>query len=510
MSSLTNILYLSIAIASVVIIVLALIIIFKSERNRQMQLTIDHLKNSLDQMDEQAKLIVRTDLELNKIQEELDKKISELYTLQELSRAFTTTLDEREIFNQIKTEHIEELGMQRALGFIWQEKEQRFLLCLALGYLQKDLDNIMTEIDTNAETYLKLIKEGKTISSRGTETELISEQEIKRKFEVKAFCISPILPKEGAHGFLFVGTTSDDVPITEGDEELITILAHSIGQALENARLFEATWRAQQELEKRVEQRTRELTEVVEELKKVIKRKSDFVSAVSHELRTPLTSIKGYASILLSKGLGEIPNAIKERLQRINRHSDELVHMINDLLDISRLESGRIIMKKQACNLKGIVESILDLLSVQIKEKEIKTSVEIPANLEVFVDKNQIERVFVNLLGNAVKFTPEKGKISVSTIPAEKFVQVNISDTGIGIPKEAQEAIFEEFYRVDNPINEKVKGTGLGLSLVKNIIEAHKGIIWVESQPGAGSTFSFLLPLEKEVNPVRKLDLPMG
>ncbi|MBU2598961.1 MAG: hypothetical protein KKC53_07345, partial [Actinobacteria bacterium] len=259
------ILYLSIAITLVAIIVLALINIFKAERMRQMQLTIDHLKNSLDQMDEQAKLIVRTDLELNKIQEELDKKISELYTLQELSHAFTTTLDEREIFNQIKTEYIEELGMQKALGLIWQEKEQKFLLYLALGYLQKDLDRVTVEVDSNAETYLKLIKEGKTISSRSAETEPISGQEIKRLFEVKAFCLSPIVPKEGAHGFLFVGTTSDEVPITEGDEELITILAHSIGQALENARLFEATWRAQQELERRVEQRTRELTEVVEE-----------------------------------------------------------------------------------------------------------------------------------------------------------------------------------------------------------------------------------------------------
>lgn len=493
------ILYLSIAIALAAIIVLALINILKAERMRQMQLTIDHLKNSLDQMDEQAKLIVRTDLELNKIQEELDKKISELYTLQELSRAFTTTLDEREIFNQIKTEYIEELGMQKALGVIWQEKEQKFLLYLALGYLQKDLDKITAEVDSNAETYLRLIKEDKTISSRSAETEPVSGQEIKRIFEVKAFCLSPIVPKEGAHGFLFVGTTSEEIPITEGDEELITILAHSIGQALENARLFEATWRAQQELERRVEQRTRELTEVVEELKRVGKRKSDFVSAVSHELRTPLTSIKGYASILLGKNLGEIPDAIKERLQRINRHSDELVHMINDLLDISRLESGRIIMKKQACNLKSIVEGTLDLLSMQIREKELRVSIEIAANLEVFVDKNQIERVFVNLLGNAIKFTPEKGRVSVSTIPAEKFVQVNITDTGIGIPKEAQEAIFEEFYRVDNPINEKTKGAGLGLSLVKNIIEAHKGIIWVKSQPGAGSTFSFLLPLEKEV-----------
>jgi signal transduction histidine kinase len=447
-------------------------------------------------MDEQAKLIVRTDLELNRIQEELDKKISGLYTLQKLSRNFASTLDEKEIFNQIKPEHIEELGMQIALGFVWQDNNKRFSQHLAIGYEQEELDNIMHEIESKHDAYLKLIKRGETLSLRNAATNLLLPEYIKGTFKVKSFCICPIIPKQGAHGFLFVGTTSDEFPITEGDEELITILAHSIGQALENVRLFEATWRAQQELEKRVEQRTQELTEAVKELEKVSKRKTDFVSAVSHELRTPLTSIKGYASILLSKGLGEVSDPIQERLKRINRHSDELVHMVNNLLDISRLESGRIVMKRKSCNLKDLTNNILDLLSVQTKSKGIKLIADLSPELEIMVDKSQIERVFINLLGNAIKFTPENGKITVAAKPVKNLIQVNISDSGIGIPKESQEAIFEEFHRVDNEINEKVKGTGLGLSLVKSIIEAHQGSIWVESQPGAGTTFSFVLPTQ--------------
>jgi signal transduction histidine kinase len=485
-----------------VIVILTFIIVIKSEKIRQLRRTANHLKNSLDQMDEQAKLIVRTDLELNKIQEELDKKISGLYALQRLSRAFASTLDGKEIFNQIKFEHIEELGMQKALGFIWRAEKKKFLPYLVIGYSREELDNIMLEIASNQNIYLKLIEQEKTLSLLSADTKFISAEEIKRIFKVKAFCISPIVPKEGTRGLLFIGTASEDAPFTEGDEELITILAHTIGQALQNAHLFEATWRAQHELESRVEQRTRELTEVVEELKSVSKRKSDFVSAVSHELRTPLTSIKGYASILLGKNLGEIPDAVKQRLEKINHHSDELVHMVNDLLDISRLESGRIIMKRQPCNLKELVESVTDLLSVQIKDKGLNLLVSIPSEINVVIDKSQIERVFVNLLGNAIKFTPEKGKITLTTKPAENFIQVNISDTGIGIPAEAKEAIFEEFYRVDNPINEKLRGTGLGLSLVKNIVEAHQGVIWVESQPKAGSTFSFLLPTEETKNKV--------
>ncbi|MFC1592832.1 sensor histidine kinase, partial [Candidatus Omnitrophota bacterium] len=407
--------------------------------------------------------------------------------------------DEKEIFDKIQSEHIEELGMQRVLGFIWNAKENKFLQCLNIGYSQENAEVILHTITSSQNVYLKLMQQEKTVSSLTNETGIISDQEIQQTFQVRAFCISPIVPKEGAQGFLFVGTLTEDIPVTEGDEELITILASSIGQALENARLFETTWRAQQELERRVEQRTRELTDAVEELKKISKRKSDFVSAVSHELRTPLTSIKGYASILLGKGLGDIPDALKERLQKINRHSDELVHMINNLLDITRLESGRVAMKKETCNLKNIVDGIEDLLSVQLKNKNLAFSSRIDANVNVVVEKSQIERVFVNLIGNAIKFTPEKGRITLTTKPAENFIQVNINDSGIGMPKEAQESIFDEFYRIENPINDKVKGTGLGLSLVKNIIEAHKGLIWVESQIGKGSTFSFLLPIMENI-----------
>jgi len=489
-------LYILGVISSLVIIILTFIIIMKSEKIKQVQSNIKQLNESLSQMDEQAKLIVRTDLELNKIQEELDKRISGLYTLQRLSRTFASTLDEAEIFNKIKSEHIEALGMQKALGFIWQEKMRKFLLSLAIGYSQEELDNILQEIESNQNNYLKLIAQEKTLSSRNPDIKIISVEDLKRTFKANAFCISPILPKEGDHGFLFVGSSSEDIPITEGDEELITILTHSIGQALENASLFEASWRAQQELEKRVEQRTQELTQAVNELKKISKRKTDFVSAVSHELRTPLTSIKGYASILLGKASEELSEPIRQRLSKINRHSDELVHMVNNLLDISRLESGKIVIKKQRHNLKELVDNTLDLLSVQIKGKGISLSTNIPSEFEVIVDKAQIERVFINLVGNAIKFTPENGRITLTAEKADNFVRLNVSDTGIGIPKEMQETIFDEFYRVDNPINEKVKGTGLGLSLVKSIIQAHQGSIWVESQPGAGSTFSFLLPTE--------------
>jgi signal transduction histidine kinase len=474
---------------------LSIALFIKMDRLKQLQITVNNLNKSLGEMDEQAKLIMRTDMELNKAQEELDKKIAELFALNRLSRAISTTLEESQIFKRIEPEYLEELGFEKALAFLWHDSETGFLPYLDVGYSKEKVKIIKLSLDSNKELYLDLIKSEKSISSASTLDSLIVKEKIKDLFAVNSFVISAVLPKEGNRGFLFVGTENTDTLVTEGDQELITILANQLGQALENARLFDKTWRAQQELENKVEERTRQLTLALDELKKTSKRKTDFVSSVSHELRTPLTSIKGYASILLSKKLGNIPEEAKERLEKINRHTDELVHMVNDLLDISRIESGRVTMKVEPQDLKDIAEKTVDLLSVQLKEKHLECHINIPANANsVSADRTQIERVFINIIGNAIKFTPSKGKITVEAHKLEGKIQVDIADSGCGIPEEAQEAIFEEFYRVDNSINQELKGTGLGLALVKHIINAHNGEIWVTSKVGVGATFSFTLP----------------
>ncbi len=317
---------------------------------------------------------------------------------------------------------------------------------------------------------------------------------IKEIFKVSSFVSSPILVKEGNPGLLFVGAENPDITITEGDEDLITILASQIGQALENAGLFEKTWQAHQDLEKRVEERTRELSKVLEEVKKISQRKNDFISNVSHELRTPLTSIKGYASILLSGKLGTLPEEVHKRLEKINKHSDELVLFVNDLLDLSRIESGKVDLKLAPLNLKTVAEEVADLLAVQFKEKQIEFSCESPEDIpEILADYSQIKRVFINLINNSIKYTP-RGKISIRLSKLNDEIQIDVQDTGCGIPETAIDKLFTEFYRVDSVMNQEIKGTGLGLALVKNIVSAHKGKIWVKSKIGQGTTFSFTLP----------------
>lgn len=483
-------------VALVLIVALVVAATYLYEKNKQAGADINKLKRSLDEMDEQAKLIVRTDMELNKTQEELDKKISGLYALQQLSRAISTTLEEDRIFKMVEGSRLKELGFEKAAGLLWDEKEKSLLLAMTLGYMPNEIEAIQSNLLNDKAMYVELIKSREPVSSISKIADPVLKERIRREFGVHSFVLTPILPKEGNQGLLIVGTQLTDTILNEGDEELMAILANQLGQALENARRFEQTWLAQQELEKKVEQRTRDLTRALEEVRTISNRKTDFVSSVSHELRTPLTSIKGYASILLAGKLGEVPAEIKQRLEKINSHSDELVHMVNDLLDIARIESGRMIMKKEALELKSLVEKVGDLLAVHFKERNIEFITRIENNAAtIFSDRGQTQRIFINLVGNALKFTPAKGTITVRAQKKDENVQIDVTDTGCGIPDEAKEKIFEEFYRVDNLINQEAKGTGLGLALVKNIVEAHNGKIWVTSKLGSGSTFSFTLPL---------------
>jgi len=192
--------------------------------------------------------------------------------------------------------------------------------------------------------------------------------------------------------------------------------------------------------------------------------------------------------------IGEIPVQVKDRLEKINKHSDNLVKFINDLLDISRIESGRVEMKFMKHEIVPIFDNLRDLLTPQMREKNIHFMTEIATGTPaILVDLSHVERIFINLLSNAIKFTPQSGTINLKAHPQDEFVYFEVADTGIGVKDEDLQKLFSEFYRVDNEINQNVKGTGLGLSLVKKIVEAHKGKIWVTSKINVGTTFHFTL-----------------
>jgi len=234
------------------------------------------------------------------------------------------------------------------------------------------------------------------------------------------------------------------------------------------------------------------LQDITEE-KRVETIKRDFVANVSHELRTPLASIKGYSETLLDGGMDD-RETLREFLRIIDRHATRMSRLIEDLLILSRIESQQSSLAVSPVDLKELIQATTTGFERQAGDKGIRVSSVLPEDLPMVAgDRDRLEQVLVNLLDNAIKYTPAGGSVGVSASGCEKGVVVDVRDTGIGIPEADMPRIFERFYRVDKARSRELGGTGLGLAIVKHIIQMHNGEIRVRSSPGRGSTFSFTL-----------------
>ena len=241
-------------------------------------------------------------------------------------------------------------------------------------------------------------------------------------------------------------------------------------------------------------------------LKELDKMKSDFVSNVSHELRTPLTSIKGSVDNMLDGLTGLLNEKQIRYLSRIKSNADRLSRLINDLLDLSRIEAGGIEVRPATLPLTALAEEVAEHLKPLAAEKLIRIEVPSPdPTVTVWADRDKVTQVLMNLIGNAVKFTPQDGKVTVAIEKnGNDYIQISVADTGPGILPEEANKIFSKFYQVANIDNQKPKGSGLGLAISKALVEMHGGKIWMESELGRGSTFYFTLPAQQPF----KLELP--
>jgi two-component system phosphate regulon sensor histidine kinase PhoR len=241
----------------------------------------------------------------------------------------------------------------------------------------------------------------------------------------------------------------------------------------------------------------------ITEIKRLERVRKDFVANVSHELRTPLTSIKGYIEALLD-GAKDDPKRCLEFLQVLQKHTDRLNNIISDLLTLSQIESGQYIWKRDHVKMTDVVERAMAVLKPLAQKKRHQISVEIPEGLPaVMGDGEKLAQVMINLLDNAIKYTPDGGRISIEAGLSSDKIQISVNDTGIGIPKKDLTRVFERFYRVDRARSRELGGTGLGLSIVKHIVEAHGGKVSVESEPGKGSRFTLSLPLGSSASGIK-------
>lgn len=224
--------------------------------------------------------------------------------------------------------------------------------------------------------------------------------------------------------------------------------------------------------------------------------KSNFISIVSHELKTPLTSIKGFVRLLDAERVGPINEKQRHYLEIVARQTESLTKLINDLLDLSRIEAGIIEVKREAVDLREVVADVLAQLDNLAQEKEISVRTDLPPNLPaVCGDADRLGQVFMNLIHNAIKFTPPGGEVIVRASEQGDYCLVKVSDTGIGISQQDLPKIFNKFYQVDSSTTRQQSGTGLGLSISRELVQAHGGRMWVDSRRGKGTTFSFVLPL---------------
>ncbi|MFH1312592.1 MAG: ATP-binding protein, partial [Candidatus Eisenbacteria bacterium] len=291
-----------------------------------------------------------------------------------------------------------------------------------------------------------------------------------------------------------VGYLSVDDPVdrripTMETIETIEIFANQAVTAIENARLYG-----------RLEEHVAQLSAMTKRLKELNEIKSNFVATVSHELRTPLTSIRAYAETL-ARDLGNSPRETEiEFLKIIEEEAQRLSTIVEEMLDLSRMESGKVEMKKTEADVRKIVRDVFQVLSPAAHKKYIMLSA--PTDGEAvkgLLDEGMIKQLLINLVGNAVKFTPEGGKVSIGIEDRDSTIELCVEDTGIGIPSSNVKRIFDEFYQVDSSATRQYGGVGLGLAIVKSIVEWHDGRIWVESDDGKGAKFTVSLPKRKAV-----------
>lgn len=247
-------------------------------------------------------------------------------------------------------------------------------------------------------------------------------------------------------------------------------------------------------LELKVQERTAELARANEELNKLDQMKSDFIATVSHELRTPLTAIKNAVDLLVNKEAGPLTNHQDRFLSIAARNIRRLSTMINDILDFSKIEAGKLELRFAEVHLASVIKQVLATYQAQAQTGAVRLQMDCDQDMPaVYGDPDRLEQVMGNLLGNALKFTPKGGQITLTAHRGQEAVEVRVADTGVGIAPEHQVHLFERFYQVGDSLTKSTVGSGLGLAIVKELVEAHGGTIRVESEVGKGSTFIFTL-----------------
>jgi signal transduction histidine kinase len=309
-------------------------------------------------------------------------------------------------------------------------------------------------------------------------------QEVQQKIGYRTVLSVPLLRESHPIGAVVL-MRSTVRPFTDKQIDLVTTFADQAGIAIENVRLFD------------------EIQDKSRQLEIASQHKSQFLANMSHELRTPLNAILGYTELMADGAYGEPSEKMLGILKRLEANGKHLLGLINDVLDLSKIEAGQLVLELSDYSVQDIAQTVRSTLEPLAADKKLGFKIEVAPQLPPGRgDGRRLTQVLINLVGNAIKFT-DAGEVAIKAEASNSSFYVSVRDTGPGISTADQAKLFQEFQQADNAITRKKGGTGLGLAISKRIIEMHGGKIWVESQPGQGSTFAFTLPIivERQAEP---------
>jgi signal transduction histidine kinase len=421
---------------------------------------------------------------------ELVRSVEELKALGEVGQAVSSTLDLETVLTRIVSHAVQLSGTDGGAIYEYDDQSEEFLL-RATDHMEEEL---ITALRANPPRLGDGVV-GRAAASREPVVvpNILEERayaphmrQLLERFGFRASLAIPLLREDRIIGGLVVRRKSTGEFRPEVIELLKTFATQSV-LAIQNARLF------------------REIEDKGRQIEAANRHKSEFLANMSHELRTPLNAIIGFSEVLGEKLFGELNEKQAEYTEDILSSGRHLLSLINEILDLSKVEAGRMELELTSFDMPLAIENARTFVRERATKHGIKLDVLIDERLgDHFGDERKIKQILLNLLSNAVKFTPEGGQISINARQLNGSVQISVSDTGVGIAPEDQARIFEEFRQVGDDHAHKTEGTGLGLTLAKKFVELHGGTIWVESEVGKGSTFTFTLP-QKPQQPVAQM-----
>jgi signal transduction histidine kinase len=419
--------------------------------------------------------------ELRDRTEELMRSVEELRALGEVSQAVNSTLDLETVLSTIVTKAVQLSGTDAGAIYGYDETDQEFHLRATYGMAPELIDALThTHIGIDEPNVASALAEREPIQVEDLYKEPVSEvNEITLKAGYRARLVAPLIRGDDLIGILVVRRRTPGAFAKRTIDLLKTFAGQSV-LAIQHARLFHE-----------VEDKSREL-------KIASQHKSQFLANMSHELRTPLNAILGYSELIMDNIYGEPPEKMRLVLERVQSNGKHLLSLINDVLDLSKIEAGQLELSLDDYSIMDMAHGVYAAVEPLARSKQLAFRLEVQPDFPVARgDHRRLTQVLLNLVGNAIKFT-DQGEVLIKISGSSGTYIVVVRDSGPGIPPSDQQRIFDEFQQADSSQTKTKGGTGLGLSIAKRIVEMHGGRLWVESSPGHGATFSFTIPVRVE------------